>query len=165
MTSNAWDRWERWQVRNSLFNSIMDASPSYPQRTATQPLLTLTLPKLQAQTILLQNCPPVKHAPLLVGCQQTLALVIKQSYTVISSYCQKSRLSQIARTSLVYFDLTKNYYCYVRCFIEPTFVRIFSIFPLWDLAFAHKHTTPQLFTLPHTSTTVIQTVKAGRTQN
>lgn len=35
----------------------------------------------------------------------------------------------------------------------------FSIFPPWDLAFVHKHTTLQSFTLPHTSTTVIQTAE------
>lgn len=36
-----------------------------------------SLCRLQAQTILLRNCPPVKHVPLLVGCRQTPALVFK----------------------------------------------------------------------------------------
>lgn len=99
------------------------------------------LPKLQAQTILLQNCHPVKHAPLLVGCQQTLASVIKHSNTVITSYCQKSRLSQIARTSLVYFELTKNYYCCGRCLIEPNLWELPPYFPVRLGFCAQTHNT------------------------
>lgn len=162
MTFDSWDRWERRHVRNSAFSSITDAFPSCLERTATQPFLTLTLPRLHAQTILLlQNCPPVKHAPLLVGCRQTPALVFKLNSPtqLLAHIAKKSRLSQIPGTSLGYFDLTKNYYCCVGCFIEPTLVRTFSIFPLWDLAFVHKHTTLKSFTLPHTSTTVIQTAE------
>lgn len=72
-------------VKNS---SIVGVFPPSGLRTAMLPVLTLALPALQARTnLLLPNCPPVKHTPLLVGCRQNPAFVCKwSSPTVLHGY-------------------------------------------------------------------------------
>lgn len=141
-------------VKNS---SIMGVFPSSALRTATRPSLTLPLPALQAQSnLLLPNCSPVKHAPLLVWCRQNPALVCKwSSPTWLLAHTAKVKTAIDANYQFGIFWFNKK--LLLLCWTNT--LRTFSRFPLWDLAFVHKHTTLQSFTLPHTSTTVIQTAE------
>lgn len=114
----------------------------------------------QAHTLLpLQNCSPVKHAPFLVGCRWTPTSLFKlNTPTPLLAHIVKNQDCQ-GYQEPVCDILIKYYYCHVGRFIEPTLVRTFSLFPLWDLAFVHKHSTLKSFTVPHTSTIVIQTAE------
>lgn len=79
---------------------------------------------------------------------------VLQSYMVISSYWKvKTAIDANYQFGIFWFNKKLLLLCWTNT------LRTFSRFPLWDLAFVHKHTTLQSFTLPHTSTTVIQTAE------